>query len=232
MIRITVAIDVRRELESDFAMLAESHAAASQQESGCHSFRVYNDGDCRYLFVEEYRDYYAVLEHRRSDHYRRWRAEINHFEESPRNHVETCDTPAQKVIDEVTLCELLKGREFLFTNGCFDLLHPGHLHVLEFASSHGPLAVGVNTDLSMERIKRKPVLTCADRCLMLAAMACVSFVVPFAEDTPLGLIRRLSPRCVVKGPEYAGRESECSDSCPVIIAPPCTFTRHSSDLSR
>lgn len=230
-VRITVTIDVRPELTHGFEALADTHCHASQLESGCIDFAVYRNGHSRYVLVEEFIDYYAVLAHRRTNHYRRWREEIGHYQAKPRKHDEVCDVPKQKVLSQDALCELLHGRHFVFTNGCFDApLHPGHLHTLTWARIQGPLVVGVNTDESMERIKRKPVLTCADRCLLLAGLSAVSFVVPFSEDAPFALIRRLNPSLVVKGPDYTGREHECSDSCPVLIAPPCDFTRHSSEF--
>jgi D-beta-D-heptose 7-phosphate kinase/D-beta-D-heptose 1-phosphate adenosyltransferase len=92
-----------------------------------------------------------------------------------------------------------------FTNGCFDLLHPGHLKVLEAARAHcDRLLVGLNSDLSVNRLKgeTRPVQDEMARALVLASLACVDGVVIFEEDTPEELIRCLRPGLLVKGGEY------------------------------
>jgi D-beta-D-heptose 7-phosphate kinase/D-beta-D-heptose 1-phosphate adenosyltransferase len=99
-----------------------------------------------------------------------------------------------------------RGRQVVFTNGCFDLLHPGHVHYLEAARSLGDaLLVAVNTDASARRLRKgpgRPVMPEADRARVLAALACVDRVVLFNEDTPLELITRLQPDILVKGGDY------------------------------
>ncbi len=94
----------------------------------------------------------------------------------------------------------------VFTNGCFDLLHPGHVAYLEQARSLGEaLIVGVNTDDSVKRLLKgpgRPVTSEADRARVLAALACVDRVVLFSEDTPLELITALQPDILVKGGDY------------------------------
>jgi len=92
-----------------------------------------------------------------------------------------------------------------FTNGCFDLLHPGHLKVLEFARANcDRLLVGLNSDQSVRRLKgeTRPVQDEMARALVLASLACVDGVVIFGEDTPAELIRCLRPGLLVKGGEY------------------------------
>lgn len=92
-----------------------------------------------------------------------------------------------------------------FTNGCFDLLHPGHLKVLEAARANcDRLLVGLNSDQSVKRLKgeTRPVQDEMARALVLASLACVDGVVIFGEDTPEELIRCLRPRLLVKGGEY------------------------------
>lgn len=94
----------------------------------------------------------------------------------------------------------------VFTNGVFDLLHPGHVDVLLGARRQGAqLVVGVNSDASVRRLKgaARPVRTAADRCYVLAALQMVDAVVVFDEDTPLALIRALEPDVLVKGGDYA-----------------------------
>lgn len=95
----------------------------------------------------------------------------------------------------------------VFTNGIFDLLHAGHVHLLEAARAEGAaLVVGVNTDASVRRLGKgadRPVVAEAERARLVAALACVDCVVLFDEDTPLALIRRLRPDVLVKGADYA-----------------------------
>lgn len=94
----------------------------------------------------------------------------------------------------------------VFTNGVFDLLHPGHVDVLTASRGQGStLVVGVNSDDSVRRLKGpgRPVRGEADRALVVAALACVDAVVVFDEDTPLELVRALEPDVIVKGGDYA-----------------------------
>ncbi|HET6522291.1 MAG TPA: D-glycero-beta-D-manno-heptose 1-phosphate adenylyltransferase [Geminicoccaceae bacterium] len=99
-----------------------------------------------------------------------------------------------------------EGRRIGFTNGCFDILHTGHVSLL--ARARGAcdlLVVGVNSDASIRRLKgpERPVNDERTRCLVLASLASVDAVVPFEEDTPLALIERLRPDLLVKGADYA-----------------------------
>ncbi len=94
----------------------------------------------------------------------------------------------------------------VFTNGVFDLLHPGHIDVLVGARRHGDaLVVGLNSDASVKRLKGadRPVRTEAERSYVLAALEAVDAVVIFEQDTPLELIRHLRPDVLVKGGDYA-----------------------------
>src|SRR5262245_49905217 len=95
----------------------------------------------------------------------------------------------------------IRGR-VVFTNGVFDLLHPGHVDVWLGARRLGDaLVVGVNTDASVRRLKgpARPVRDEAERCYVLAALSMVDVVVPFEQDTPLELVRALRPDVLVKG---------------------------------
>jgi len=121
-----------------------------------------------------------------------------------------------------------QGRLAVFTNGCFDLLHAGHVHYLEEARSLGDgLIVGVNTDASVARLKKgpgRPLNREADRARVLAACACVDRVVLFAEDTPLALITLLTPDILVKGGDYrldeiVGREVVLARGGRVVALP-------------
>ena len=102
-----------------------------------------------------------------------------------------------------------KGQKIVFTNGCFDILHAGHVSVLEFSRSKGDLlVVGLNGDASARRLKgpTRPVNTQADRALVLAALESVSAVCIFNEDTPYNLIKLVRPDVLVKGGDYKPSE--------------------------
>ena len=95
--------------------------------------------------------------------------------------------------------------KLVFTNGCFDLLHPGHIEYLIAARALGSqLIVGVNDDASVSRLKgpTRPYNRLQDRMAMLAALQSVDYVIPFAEDTPLELITAIRPHIIVKGGDY------------------------------
>lgn len=97
------------------------------------------------------------------------------------------------------------GEKIVMTNGCFDILHPGHLAYLEEAKALGKrLIVAVNDDASVKRLKgpTRPINPVADRMTLLAALRVVDWVVSFSEDTPERLIRRVSPDILVKGGDY------------------------------
>jgi rfaE bifunctional protein nucleotidyltransferase chain/domain len=103
-----------------------------------------------------------------------------------------------------------KGLKVVFTNGCFDLLHPGHVAYLEEARSLGDaLLVAVNTDASVRRLGKgglRPLNPEADRARVLAALAAVDRVVFFGEDTPMELLTELQPDILVKGGDYQEHE--------------------------
>lgn len=98
----------------------------------------------------------------------------------------------------------------MFTNGVFDLLHVGHVRLLETARTEGgALVVGVNGDASVQRLGKggdRPIVPAVQRARLLAALACVDCVVQFDADTPLELIQRLRPDVLVKGADYARQE--------------------------
>ena len=131
-----------------------------------------------------------------------------------------------KLADAVRWREARTG-DVVFTNGVFDLIHPGHVDVLGAARSHGDaLIVGVNSDASVRRLKgeSRPVRTETDRAYVLAAMEVVDAVVIFYEDTPLELIRAVHPDVLVKGGDYTpetvvGRSEVESRGGRVVIVP-------------
>lgn len=98
-----------------------------------------------------------------------------------------------------------QGKKVVFTNGCFDLLHVGHITYLQQAAAMGEvLVIGLNSDHSVSRLKgpSRPILCQADRAAMLSALAVVDYVVVFDEDTPLSLIKQIKPDVLVKGGDY------------------------------
>jgi D-beta-D-heptose 7-phosphate kinase/D-beta-D-heptose 1-phosphate adenosyltransferase len=107
------------------------------------------------------------------------------------------------------------GERIVFTNGCFDLLHAGHVIYLERARRHGHrLVVGLNTDRSVRALKGpgRPVIDERDRALVLAALSSVDVVVLFDQDTPLELIRKLRPDTLAKGADYSEAEVVGADA--------------------
>ncbi|MCC7442527.1 MAG: D-glycero-beta-D-manno-heptose 1-phosphate adenylyltransferase [Bdellovibrionales bacterium] len=98
-----------------------------------------------------------------------------------------------------------RKRRVVFTNGCFDLLHPGHISYLEEARRQGDLlVVALNSDDSVRRLKgpSRPIVTLADRMTVIAGLECVDFVTWFEEITPLQLILALRPDVLVKGGDW------------------------------
>ncbi|NBP65096.1 MAG: D-glycero-beta-D-manno-heptose 1-phosphate adenylyltransferase [Bacteroidetes bacterium] len=96
-------------------------------------------------------------------------------------------------------------KNIVFTNGCFDILHKGHVAYLQAAKSLGDiLIVGMNTDASVQRLKGqdRPVNSLEDRAFVLSALRSVDYVVAFDEDTPLSLIQAILPDVLVKGGDY------------------------------
>jgi D-beta-D-heptose 7-phosphate kinase/D-beta-D-heptose 1-phosphate adenosyltransferase len=107
---------------------------------------------------------------------------------------------------EAISAERARGRTIVFTNGCYDLLHAGHVSLLEFARSKGDLlVVGLNTDRSVKSLKGsgRPVLPQAERARLVAALEAVDYVVLFDEDSVGRLVRRLRPDVLVKGGDYS-----------------------------
>ncbi len=99
----------------------------------------------------------------------------------------------------------LKGERIVFTNGCFDILHAGHIQYLEKAAELGDrLIVAINSDDSIKRIKgeKRPILSLNERMELMASLRCVDWVLSFEEDTPINLIKEILPDTLVKGGDY------------------------------
>ncbi|MFZ9977635.1 MAG: D-glycero-beta-D-manno-heptose 1-phosphate adenylyltransferase [Candidatus Kapaibacteriota bacterium] len=108
------------------------------------------------------------------------------------------------ILDEITE-EKAKGKKIVFTNGCFDILHRGHVTYLQQARELGDLLiVGINSDASVKRLKgqERPVNMLEDRAFVLSALKSVDYVIPFDDDTPLNLIMSIMPDILVKGGDY------------------------------
>ena len=102
-----------------------------------------------------------------------------------------------------------QGETIAFTNGCFDVLHAGHIRLLEFAKRQGGLlVVAMNSDRSVRRLKGpgRPFMGQRDRALILAALESVDYVTVFSSQTPRGLIKRYRPDVLVKGADWASGE--------------------------
>ena len=129
-----------------------------------------------------------------------------------------------EVLSRLSKCRAA-GQRIVMTNGCFDLLHPGHIRYLQQAAKLGDLLlVAVNDDDSVRRLKGagRPVNAVEDRMAVLAALEAVDFVLPFSEDTPARLIDAVAPDTLVKGGDYtveqiAGHESVLARGGDVII---------------
>ena len=117
-----------------------------------------------------------------------------------------------------------EGKKLVFTNGCFDILHRGHVTYMEFARNQGDaLVVGVNSDASVRRNKgpNRPINSEADRAYVLGSLRAVDYVVIFDEDEPKELIAQILPQVLVKGRDWAhyvsGREIvEANGGCVVL----------------
>lgn len=110
-----------------------------------------------------------------------------------------------ELADLAVLRKRKMGKKIIFTNGCFDILHVGHIRYLQEASKLGDiLVVGINSDDSVKRLKgeRRPINTVQDRSEMLAAYSFIDYIVVFDDDTPINLIQALQPDYLVKGADY------------------------------
>jgi D-beta-D-heptose 7-phosphate kinase/D-beta-D-heptose 1-phosphate adenosyltransferase len=122
------------------------------------------------------------------------------------------DPTSRKIISREDMAPLLdghrsKGEKIVFTNGCFDVLHAGHIQYLEQARALGDvLVIGLNSDASVRRLKgpSRPLVPQNDRARILAALEAVSYVMIFEEDTPAETLGLLRPDIHVKGGDYSG----------------------------
>ncbi|EMG36059.1 D-heptose-1-phosphate adenylyltransferase [Desulfocurvibacter africanus PCS] len=116
--------------------------------------------------------------------------------------------PKLRSRSEITavLAPLRPVSSIVFTNGCYDILHPGHVDLLQRARSMGDvLVLGLNSDESVRRLKgpTRPVNRLAERAFVLAGLECVDYIVSFDEDTPLELIKAVQPKVLIKGGDWS-----------------------------
>ena len=134
--------------------------------------------------------------------------EIEEYEASLHKSTSDAHIKSFAEIDAIVDRYKKNGKKVVFTNGCFDILHVGHVKYLQIAKSFGDvLIVGLNSDASVSRLKgpTRPVNVAEDRAYLLAALEAVDFVVPFEEDTPYELIKMIAPDVLVKGGDYEGK---------------------------
>lgn len=112
---------------------------------------------------------------------------------------------SRREIKEICERERKKGKTIVFTNGCFDILHPAHIRLFKFAKSKGDiLVVGINTDRSVQKNKGagRPIFPLKERVEILSAISYIDYIVPFRSLTPLNLIKAVKPKIIVKGGDY------------------------------
>jgi D-beta-D-heptose 7-phosphate kinase / D-beta-D-heptose 1-phosphate adenosyltransferase len=127
-------------------------------------------------------------------------AEVGHGMKDSDSKIKNLD-----VLAHIIAKERSRGKQVVFTNGCFDLLHVGHVKYLQKARGLGDLlVVGLNSDASVRRLKgdNRPLIEESERAHILAALDCIDFVVLFDDDTPLRVIEALAPAVLVKGGDY------------------------------
>ena len=109
--------------------------------------------------------------------------------------------------------------KYIFTNGCFDMLHRGHYELLKYCRTLGYVVVGLNSDDSVTRLKGKgrPIFLLEDRKFILESCKYVDEVIVFEEDTPYNLIKLIKPDIIVKGGDYSREEVVGNDICEVKI---------------
>ena len=143
-----------------------------------------------------------------------------------------------KIMTRAKLAAFIKkskaqGKKIVFTNGCFDILHAGHVSSIEFAKSKGDILVlGLNSDASIKRLKGKnrPINKQADRALVVAALGAVDAVCLFSQDTPLELIKLVKPDILVKGADYKNKEVVGSQFAGKVVLFPLVKGRSTTNL--
>jgi D-beta-D-heptose 7-phosphate kinase/D-beta-D-heptose 1-phosphate adenosyltransferase len=120
--------------------------------------------------------------------------------------------------------EIFVNRNFklVWTNGCFDVIHAGHIACLKFAKSKGDrLIVGINTDSSVKKLKgdSRPINCLQDRLNVLESIDCVDYIIPFNEDTPIDIVKIIKPDIIVKSDQYKIESVVGKEICPIVLFP-------------
>ena len=126
-----------------------------------------------------------------------------------------------------------QGKKIVFTNGCFDILHAGHVSSIEFAKSKGDILIlGLNSDASIKRLKgpKRPINKQADRALVVASLGAVDAVCLFTQDTPLELIKLVKPDVLVKGADYKNKEVVGAQFAGKVVLFPLLKGRSTTNL--
>ena len=125
------------------------------------------------------------------------------------------------------------GKKIVFTNGCFDILHAGHVRIIEFAKSKGDILIlGLNSDASVRRLKgpSRPVNKEKDRQIVVSALQAVDGVVLFKEDTPLNLIKIIKPDILVKGADYTVKNVVGRDYAGKVVLCPLVKGKSTTNI--
>jgi rfaE bifunctional protein nucleotidyltransferase chain/domain len=216
MLHVAVAATIRADRLDQFLALIAVHASGSRAEPGCVRFEVLRQPSTpgRFLLHEVWLNHDALMTHRLTPHYARWRREISELLAEPRTHeeyIEVCreDEPAAIVLARAFADGArLRGQRIAMTNGCFDLLGPQHLHLLKQARAAGDvLFVAVNDDASIRRLKGsgRPIVAQGHRLALLNGLACVDGAVLFSTEGDLAaLVEAVRPAVLVKGEDWRG----------------------------
>lgn len=137
-----------------------------------------------------------------------------------------------------TLARLLslqkrRGKTIVFTNGVYDLIHAGHVTLLEKSKKLGDILVlGINSDASVKRLKgpKRPIATQKDRVVVLSALSAVDYIAIFDEDTPYQLIKKLAPDILVKGGDYSPEQIVGRDLVKKVVRIPLVKGRSTSAI--
>lgn len=141
-------------------------------------------------------------------------SEIIEYESSLKKSFSNEHIKSQNEIASISMELRARGKKIIFSNGCFDILHSGHVRYLETAKSYGDILIlGLNSDRSVATLKGKnrPINTELDRAYILAALEVVDYVVIFDEDTPYELIKTIKPNILVKGGDYESKDIAGAD---------------------
>ncbi len=215
-LHVLVGVIAKSASLDDFISLLTHHASRSRCEPGCVRFEVLRNANHNLCFTihEIWLNQEALESHRHTEHYARWRREMPALQAGERTHEEytaVCDgkPSAVEVATAIGREARRRGKCVAFTNGCFDVIHPGHVAMLREARQQADtLIVGLNSDASVKALKgpSRPINGVEHRAAVLSALACVDHVVVFDAPTPIDLIHALRPDVLCKGGDWAHKD--------------------------